>query len=475
MTARRVSLVAAAALASAACGPALVWHGKTPDRRHEVRVVEHHGQFVMVDGRRGPTFDGVAVGTLAFSPDGRHLAYAASRAGRWHMVVDGRVGPALDGVAEVMYSADGVHLAYAAALDGRWRVIEDGVAGPPFDAVLGESLRFSGDGARLGYVATDADGTHVVVDGAVGPGWSGVGKLTFSHDGRHVAYLARRGRAAIAVFDGVAGPAHDGISELAISPVGGRVAYLARQAGAWRAVVDGVPGPAWDLVMGLAFSSDGVHLAYVARRAQGDSFVVLDGVPGASYRGIRPATVAFAPGHAQPTFVARRGARFLVVHDGVEGPPFDDVRPPVHDGGGSRWGYVGRLGDWWFPVVDGRTSRVERWASDPVFSQDGRRVAYLARRGPSMIVVIDGATHRFDLVVDGTLQFDPTGRHWGCLIGTRAERRFHVVVDGVARAPLDVAEAIDATVRTRAAGGELRDNDRILRAWVAAEMARAAR
>ena len=67
----------------AACGPTLVWHGKSPDRLHDVRVVERRGQFVEHDGRRGPTFDGIAIGALAFSPDSTRLAYAASRGASW--------------------------------------------------------------------------------------------------------------------------------------------------------------------------------------------------------------------------------------------------------------------------------------------------------------------------------------------------------------------------------------------------------
>jgi hypothetical protein len=54
----------------------------------------------------------------------------------------------------------------------------------------------------------------------------------------------------------------------------------------------------------------------------------------------------------------------------------------------------------------------------------------------------------------------------------RAEERFYLVVDGTRTSVLDVNEAIDVATRTQAAGADLRENERVLRSWVAAEIAR---
>jgi hypothetical protein len=463
------------ALIGTACGPRLVWYAHSPDRRHDVRIVEHRGQFIVVDGRRGPTFDAVPIGTLAMSRRGGHLAYAARAARRWRVVIDGVLGPAYDGIGELLYSADGEHLAYAAQRGRSWRVVVDGREGPPFDALLAHALQFSADSRRLAYAGLRADGAHVVVDGTIGSGWNGIGQLAFSADSQHVAYVARAGDVAVAVFDGESGRGYDSIRELVLSASGGRFGFVAERGGSWLAVIDRIESERWDLVRGLAFSDDGAHVAYAARRTQGDTSVVVDGVAGSSYAGVRPATIAFASRAARPTYVARRGSRFVVVHDGAEGPPFDEVHPPVFSADGTRWGYVARFDSAWIPVIDGTLASSERWASDPVWSDDGHRLAYLARRGADTAVVVDGTEQRFDIVLDGTLVFDASGRHWGCVIGDRRERQFYFVVDGARRSRLEIDEAIDASMRTRALGEFATDNDRVLHDWVTAEVGKAVR
>lgn len=457
-----------------ACAPKVVWHGKSPDRVRDLRVVEHHGQFVILDGKRGPTYDGIAIGALAFSPDSRHLAYAARRGKYWRVVADGREAAPFEGIASLTFSANSAHLAYAAQLGNTWRAVIDGRAGPAFDALLANTLTFGGDaGTHVGYVATRGAAYHAVIDGGVGPAFDGVAGLTFNDDGAHSGYLGRRGDNAFAVIDGVQGPAYTTIDSLALA--GTHTGYIANDHDRWHAVIDGVVGPAWDLARGVAFSPDGSHVAYVARRSQGETFVVVDGIEGTSYTGLRPATLTFARGATQPSFVAQRDFRFFAIHDGVEGPAFDDIRTPVYSGDGQHWAYVGRLSDHDVPVIDGVEHARERTITELAIAGHGGKVAYVAQRGANSVVLVDGREHIFDLVLDGTVVFDASGAHWGCIAGVRAEKKFYVVIDGVRTTTLDINEAIDLTTRTQAAGLALGENDRILRDWVAAEVARSVR
>jgi hypothetical protein len=467
-----VPLVALVAVL-AGCGPTLVWHGKSPDRRHDVRVIEKRGQFVVHDGARGPTFDGIAIGALAFSPDSKRLAYAASRGASWRLVVDGREGPPFSAIGTALFSTDSRRVAYIAQRGRAWHVVIDGAIGPPFDAILAGSLTFSADGTRVAYAGHRTDGDHAVFDGAVGPAYRGLRQLQFSPDGAHVGYLARViTDDAVAVVDGAVGSAFATVDALTFAPAGGRVAYIAQTREGWHAVVDGTPGPAWDLVRGVAFSGDGSHVAYVARRAQGETRVIADGVEGPAFTGVRPASLAFGPGASAPTYIAQRDLRFFVVHAGTEGVAFDDVRAPVWSSDGTHWAYVGQLGARQTLVLDGVEGARERSFGDVVFAPGGARLAYAARRGPNVAVVVDGKAHVFDIVLDGTLAFDARGRHWGCIAGSRAQRRFDVVVDGVPTSIVDVNETIDLAIRAAASGGNTRDGDRLLRAWVSAELAK---
>lgn len=461
------------AVAAVACGPKLVWHGKSPDRRHELRIVEHrHRQYVVLDGVRGPTFDGIALGALTFSPDSRHVAYAASIGESWRAVVDGRAGPPFSGIHSIRFSPDSAHVAYVAQRGRHWSVVLDGRLGPTFEGLLADSLTFSPDGRHLAYVALRDGGHHAVIDGVVGRRFEGIGHLAFSDDSAHAGYLARTAEdRAVAVIDGNVGPPFATIEQLVL--VRGRSGYVAQTHGRWHAVIDGALGTSFDRVRGLAFSGDGAHVAFVARRAQGDSFVVTDGVEGSSYTGVRPATLAFAPGASQPTYVAQRDYRFFVVHGGTEGPAFDDVSTPVLGASAAHYAYVGELGSYRVPVVDGVEGPRESWIGDVAVAPAGARTAYLARRGPDVEVVVDGTRHRFDIVLDRTLQFDATGAHWGCIAGSRAEKKFHVIVDGARAAEVEVTEAIDVAIRAQESGMSIDEGVRVLRSWVTAELAAA--
>jgi len=475
--ATRAAIVAVVLGTSAltACGPTLVWHGKSPDRLHDVRVVEKRGQFVEHDGKRGPVFDGIAIGALTFSPDSKRLAYAASRGASWRLVVDGKEGPPFSAIGATLFSTDSKRVAYIAQRGRAWHVVIDGVIGPPFDALLANSLVFSPDGKRVAYVGERGGKHHAIIDGAVGPAFAAMRPIQFSADSAHVGYLARvTDDASVAVVDGIAGSAFATVESLTFAPAGGRVAYVAHTHEGWHAVVDGTAGPSWDLVRGLAFSGDGSHVAYVARRDQGDTRVVVDGVEGPTYTGVRPASLAFGPGATAPTYVAQRELRFFVVHAGTEGVAFDDVRAPVWNHDGSHWAYVGQLGARQTLVVDGVEGPRERAFGDVVFAPGGSQLAYVAKRGPNAIVLVDGTEHVFDLVPDGTPVFHPAGKQWGCIVGTRASRRFDVIVDGIATSTVDVNETIDLAIRNSVAGTPSRDGDRVLRGWVHADLAKVA-
>src|SRR4029079_5603437 len=111
----------------------------------------------------------------------------------------------------------------------------------------------------------------------------------------------------------------------------------------------------------------------------------------------------------------------------------------------------GHLGNNRVPVIDGVEGARERWIGDLVLGGSGGHAAYVARRGPDVDVIVDGTPHRFDLVLDGTLQFDASGQHWGCIAGSRAERRLDIVIDGRRTSEVEVTEAIDVATRAQAA------------------------
>jgi Tol biopolymer transport system component len=182
--------------------------------------------FVVRDGQASAPFD--AAHTLndpalmvlpKYSPDGAHLAYVAVNNNKQSVVLDDKPGPAygviLDGT--LTFSPDSNHLAYAAQTGpGTCCVILDGRAGPNFRLVVNDPVTFSPDGKRLAYVATnDISKYFAVVDGQAGPQYDQILRhsLAFSPDAKSVAYSAKAGTNGLVVVNGQAGPKYESICD----------------------------------------------------------------------------------------------------------------------------------------------------------------------------------------------------------------------------------------------------------------------
>jgi hypothetical protein len=121
------------------------------DTRQVFHVDERYR--VVVDGIDSPCYDEVRQGPL-FSPDGKHLAYAARMRDKWFVVVDGEPGPVFEGIAKrsLSFSADSEHVAYAGHRGAQSWVMLDEMAGPPFEVIMPNGPTFRPDGV-LEYVA----------------------------------------------------------------------------------------------------------------------------------------------------------------------------------------------------------------------------------------------------------------------------------------------------------------------------------
>jgi hypothetical protein len=110
--------------------------------------------FLVTNGAEGKNYGGIGAGTIAFSADSQHLAYAAQVDSKWVFVWDGQEGKQYDGVAKdlVTFSSDGQHLAYAAQTYGQWRVILDGDEGGQYSAIMSGS-----PGYEVGRIIWDSN------------------------------------------------------------------------------------------------------------------------------------------------------------------------------------------------------------------------------------------------------------------------------------------------------------------------------
>ena len=219
---------------TSACGPTVVWYGRSPDRCKQAKVIEtKNKQYLSLDQKRGQYYDGIAIEGLVFSPDSKHLAYPARQDQRWAVVADGIRSPFWDGIGQVMFSPNSTELVYVAQRGSLWYVVRGADDGPGYEELLADSLRFSPDGKRLAFAIQRGKFVHVVIDGEAQPANDAIGKLSFSPDSGRLTYPARRGESTHLIVGDWISPPHEAIAEFAFNPQDERVAYLARQDQRW--------------------------------------------------------------------------------------------------------------------------------------------------------------------------------------------------------------------------------------------------
>ena len=138
----------------------------SPDGKHVAFAAFKIGGWVVVlDGHESrKKYD--KVGPLIFSPDGSHLAFSAdtSHFKPWTVIVDDHDCGYFQEVGEPVFSPDGKHLAFVAAPTisaNKWSMIVDSVKGEEFEGILEPLPIFSPDGT-LQYLAHTHDSLYRV-------------------------------------------------------------------------------------------------------------------------------------------------------------------------------------------------------------------------------------------------------------------------------------------------------------------------
>jgi len=286
---------------------------------------------------------------------------------------------------------------------------------------------------------------RVVVDGVPGSWYEDIGD-----------YRTRLGR--------------DGVSQsslgVTLSLDGKRVGYCAVRGLKPHVVVDGLEGKGYDWILpwSLVFSPNSKRVAYEARQGQGlRSLVIVDGVEHGPYEDVRldvrhlglKAIGGFSPNSNRVAYVAKREGKWVVVVDGGDGLVFSpDSR---------RVAYEAERAGKQFVVVDGVEGKGYEYVGDVRFGPDSKRVAYTASRDGKLVVVVDGVeSDEYDKIMrpessPTPIFFSPDGRH----VAYRVERRGRsvVVVDGVEgkESDSDVFEVVFSPDGQRVAYRERRD------------------
>lgn len=353
---------------------------------------------------------------------------------------------------------------------------------PPYNVVI------SPNGEHFAYFDKTAPSNGIVIDGIADktnriircPWWQcspdQLAGLFFSPNGERLAYATmEKPQAAVSapqqqisewagrqcmVIDRIAGAWYDDIDKPVFSPNSQRYAYVARQGKQWYVVVDGQQGKGYD-ELGLyprphaatdarhrhammnitpVFSADSQHIAYAARKA--DKWIVVhDGREGTPYDIVSDLTFSAAGDHL--AYVAKRNHQAYLVYDGQEGPAYDVVGSPVFSSTRQCMAFAAIKAKQSFVILDGKAGKPYAFIGSLTirFSPDSQRLVYIASPPAQRIalVVCNGVEEKPSYPQAGPFIFSPNSQRLAYPVRL-GERQYGVVLDGTliadARCPI---------------------------------------
>jgi len=250
--------------------------------------------YIDLNGRRLGPYSNIST-KFEISLDGEHIAFAAEKQNKWHIVLDGDEKwlhetlrwpwnswiPTLEGnsiipqtrAAALYFSSSGTKLAYPVKLENeKWAVFVNGKPGATY-ATIGTQIGFVRN--KVHSVAWTQNGIVIVYGNRVLGPYEEKGESRFSDDGRHFGFVAKNKDNYFLVVDGREQKMIAEIGSFEIGPAG-EVAYVYKSKKFWRVRFrhKQLPGE-YEEVTRLTISPDGKHLAFFGKM-RGKWFVVTD-------------------------------------------------------------------------------------------------------------------------------------------------------------------------------------------------------
>lgn len=405
----------------------------SPDSQHIAYVARNNKKyFVVKDGIGQKPYDDIAKGSPIFSPDSQKVIYGGQKGNNWCIVSGTQEMKLYKNISRPLVSSDSKRLAYVASdsdkgksfvvIDGKEeRRQYDGVIMKPF------SLIFSPDSSRFAYTAVKNKKMFLVCDGKESKAYDRIGSVNFSWDSKHIAFIAMDGTGKMfLVSDGVESEKHERIMLFLYSYDSKRLAYVAFDKNKWAVYVDGKPGPSFDNLSVPRFSPDSAKIAYTAAVKKDKMGLMVD------HKQVGPdcdefSYLMFSPDSAHVLVAAKKGAKWSIVTDGVEGQAYDAVAFPIFSPDYKHMAYVVKKEGREMIVHDGKEGPSYDGAISPIFSPDSQHILAVCKKKDKYVVVVDGKENMsYDLVSEPA--FSPDSKHYAYM--AKRDDRWFIVADG---------------------------------------------
>jgi hypothetical protein len=205
-------------------------------------------------------------------------------------------------------------------------------------------------------------------------------------------------------------PAGADIATLAIDADGSHIAYTVGAGSKAAVVLDGRPGEAYDKVERLGFVEGGRLLTYVAS-LDGASYYVYGSSRSGPWDEVRPPVFWNGPFSNPAAFIAKKGAAYSLVRDGVAGPSFDEISSVAVSTAGDSLAYVGRSGASYSVVWDGRRFDYPSKVDSLALAKFGRvlHIAWILHEKGAQSLVVDGVRGRAYDEIGSAMAYDAIG------------------------------------------------------------------
>lgn len=374
----------------------------SPDGRHVAMLASKAGQsFVILDSEINGGY--AAINDQLFSKYRDDFAFVATEGNKQRVVANGKAGKAFDGIGRPVFTPDG-RVIYDAKAGGKWLIVAGERESAPFDSSNPTPI-LSGDGKRLAYTEQSGATRKIFLrlcsselsGCANGAEYDAIGELAADSTRTRLCYtVTQNGKKAVVTVDlkqpGLiekTGPWYDEVLAAKLSEKGEHLAYLARRGKSTILIQDGVEVPVnpVETVFDLVVANNGRTLYTAMLKEKVAAFIdgkqaekVYDEINGAS----------FSPDGALHAYAATSGQKSFLVVNGVEGPKYDKVVSPRFAPDGSRLVYRARTAGERFAVIadpKGKTIKEHPhyeavW--DLAFSPDGKSVGYGVKMGQEL-------------------------------------------------------------------------------------------